>query len=315
MPYLTDLCDNFGMLAPQAKWFLEQKYMTLSPHERELRTYSIIALLGAIETDEMRARFGYYRRAFSIADIIKNGGLYLGDFSLLNNQKFAQDFCSTQIYSQIISEINKREPNDPNDKPVKIVLDELSAILENPAMADEVGKVSPLYRSRKLQLYVVIQALWQLSDKLREQIFSLGNACIFKVASQKEAFEISQEIFEYRPQEIKAHAKTMMAQDMFEPDRGQYLQYANQIQHLPKRQCLIRRYVKEAQMDDYIYWVKQTKEIPHRPEAMSVPEIKAYLLQRDAVRKREALAVVNAKIPPPPQKKKKKRRDHPPKVG
>jgi hypothetical protein len=295
--HLRQLCAKYGHLAPTAKWYLEKKYIPLADYERELRTYTIISLLGAIETDESRARIGYYRRSYSVAEIIKTGGLVLVDGSRLNNQLFAQHYHFTQVYSLIISEINKREPGDPNNKPVKIVADELAALLENPAMADEVGKISPLYRARKLQLYVVIQALWQLSEKLREQIWSLGNIVSFQVLNFEEAYKVAQQVFPYQPAVIKAPGKTMTSQDLYESDRGQYLQYTNQIQHFKHRECIVRRYLKEAKMDDYTYWVKKTKDIPQRPEVMTVPEIKDYLLRTRGLRVREALAVVNQRIP------------------
>jgi hypothetical protein len=80
--------------------------------------------------------------------------------SKLINQRNTQHYLFTQAYSLIMAEINKRRPGNPEDEPVALVMDEVYSLLSIPGMAEEIGMISPLYRSRKLELYVVIQALW-----------------------------------------------------------------------------------------------------------------------------------------------------------
>ena len=73
-----------------------------------------------------------------------------------------------------MQEINKRRPADPNDLPVSLVLDEVYSLLRIPGMADEIASLSPQYRSRKLQLYIVLQELAQVSRELLPHHLEFG---------------------------------------------------------------------------------------------------------------------------------------------
>jgi hypothetical protein len=139
-----------------------------------------------------------------------------------------------------MNEINKHTPGDPKDKPVALVIDEVYSLLSIPGMAEEVGMLSPLYRSRKLELYIVLQALSQLAPTLRQQIWSIGNIVSFAVSNFEEAYELAQQIFAYRPDTVKLDPKTDTQQPMLEADRGQYLQIAN-LQRMQHRECIMRR--------------------------------------------------------------------------
>jgi type IV secretory pathway TraG/TraD family ATPase VirD4 len=61
-------------------------------------------------------------------------------------------------------------------------------------MAEEVGMLSPLYRSRKLELYVVLQSLSQLAKPLDEQIWSLGNKVVFAIENKNKAEEVAHQL-------------------------------------------------------------------------------------------------------------------------
>ena len=80
---------------------------------------------------------------------------------------------------------------------------------------------------------------------------------------------------------------------MLEPDRGQYLEFANWIQDLDHRQCIMRRYVSEHKRENKIQFVKQTDELPHTPLKMRLQDAKNYLTQQRGVRVRDALEVIN----------------------
>jgi hypothetical protein len=211
----------------------------------------------------------------------------------LINQKNTQHYLFTQVYSMIMSEINKRIPGDPKDQPVALVMDEVYSLLSIPGMAEEIGMLSPLYRSRKLELYIVLQALSQLAPTLREQIWSIGNIVSFAVSNFEEAYELAQQIFSYRPDTVKLQAKTETSQPLVEPDRGQYLQIANQMQRMKHRECLMRRYISEKILDTHVRWIRQTKDIPTNPTDMTVLELKEKLLKELGVRVRDALQVIN----------------------
>lgn len=283
----------YGYKAPEAKWFLERVFLELRPSERELRTYALLALLGAVETPETRARVGFHRPAWTPREAIRNGKMVIINGSRLINQKHAQHYLFTQAYSLIMSEINKRVPNDPKDKPVALVMDEVYSLISIPGMAEEVGTLSPLYRSRKLELYIVLQALSQLALTLKYQIWSIGNIVSFAISNFEEAYEIAQQVFPYDPKTIKLGAKSEAGQPIVEPDRGQYLQMANELQRLKHRECVIRRYISEKELDKHVLWVKKTKEVRNVPKDVTLAEFKGRLLKENGVRVKDALQVVN----------------------
>jgi PAS domain-containing protein len=284
---------TYGYRVPQAKWFLEEVFLNLKQNERELRTFALLALLGAVETPEARARVGYYRPGWTPNEAIKNGKMVLVNGAMLINQRNAQHYLFTQAYSLIMSEINKRQPGNPSDKPVALVMDEVYSLLSIPGMAEEVGMLSPLYRSRKLELYIVLQALSQLAPTLRQQIWSIGNIVSFAVSNFEEAFELAQQIFPYKPDSVKLQPKVDSQQPVVEPDRGQYLRIANSLQRMRHRECIIRRYTSEKILDKKVLWVRKTKEVPTNPTEITVDEYKEMLLKDRGVRVRDALQVIN----------------------
>jgi hypothetical protein len=284
---------KYAHIVPNAKWWLEKVYLELSDTERELRTYALIALLGAIEPQEIRARVGYYRPGWTAKEAIEKGLLVICDGAVLINREMAQHYLFTQVYSLILAEINKRRPGDPHDKPVSLVLDEVYSLLQIPGMAPEISRLSPQYRNRKLKPYVVLQELAQMSDELRPHIWSLGNIVCFGISNHNEAYELAQQLFKYEPTSVKLPAVTENQNPLTEPDRGQYLTIANWIQSLNHRQCIIRRYESEHKRDPYVRYVERTKETQFNGPNVALDEIKEKLLRERGVRVREALEVIN----------------------
>ena len=292
LPLLRQAVAKYGYKIPEAKWFFEKAFFSLKENERELRTYAILALLGVIETPIARAKVGYHRPGWTPREAIRNGFMVIVNGGRLINQRNTQHYLFTQAYSLIMSEMNKRSPADPKDRPVALVMDEVYSLISIPGMAEEVGMLAPLYRSRKLELYIVLQSLSQLALTLRQQIWSFGNIVSFAISNFEEAYELSQQIFKYDSKTIKLDAKSDAGQPIVETDRGQYLQMANDLQRMTHRECIIRRYQSEKILDKYVLWVKQTKNTPQIPlEAVS--ELKETLLKARAVRVKDALDVIN----------------------
>src|SRR5688572_23280198 len=124
---------------------------------------SLVVILGCIEPREVRARLGYPRPGWTPREAIVKGLLVLVNGANLINQRNTQHYLFTQAYSLIMAEINRRHPGNPADQPVALVMDEVYSLLSIPGMAEEVGMLAPLYRSRKLELYIVLQSLSQLA--------------------------------------------------------------------------------------------------------------------------------------------------------
>lgn len=288
--------NKYGHKVPEAKWFFENVFLQLKFTERELRSYALLAMLGTIEASQVRARIGSHTPGWTPREAIKNGMMVLVNGARLINQRNTQHYLFTQVYSLIMAEINKRTPGNSLDKPVALVMDEVYSLLSIPGMAEEVGMLSPLYRSRKLELYIVLQALSQLADNLKEQIWSIGNIVCFAVSNFDEAYQLAQQIFPYDPQTIKLSAKGEAGQPVIEPDRGQYLQIANEIQRFAHRECVIRRYQSEKVLDKYVLWVKKTKEIADTRINVSVSDMKDRLLRERGVKVIDTLGAINQRI-------------------
>jgi hypothetical protein len=242
LPLLRKMVAKYGYKVPKAKEYFEKEFFSLSPNEKELRTYAIRSLLGPTEAPEIRARLGYCQPRWTPREAIKNGLMVIIDGSRLNNRKPVQHYIFTQVFSLIMAEINKRRPADPKDKPVSLILDEVYSLFKIPSMAPEIAQLAPQYRSRKLQLYIVLQELEQMSEELRPHIWSLGNVVCFGISNFDEAYRIAQQLFKYDPKTVKMDSRSDTGQPIVEPDRGQYLQIANDLQRLAHRECIIRRY-------------------------------------------------------------------------
>lgn len=292
-PLLNRVLAVYGNKSPEAKWFFEKAYLPLKQNEKELRTYAILAMLGTIETPEIRARVGSYQPGWTPREAIRGGMMVLVNGSRLINQRNAQHYLFTQVYSLIMSEINKRHPGNPSDRPVALVMDEVYSLLSIPGMAEEVGMLAPLYRSRKVELYIVLQSLSQLALNLQKQIWSIGNIVCFAVSNFEEAYEISQQLFPYDPKIIKVAAKSNTQQPIIEPDRGQYLQSANELQRMNHRECVVRRYISEQVLDSYTRWVRRTKNVSAAAGPMAIYELKNRLLRERGIRVADALNIIN----------------------
>jgi hypothetical protein len=166
-------------------------------------------------------------------------------------------------------------------------------LIRVPGMAEEIGRISPQYRSRGLQLILIIQAMWQLAENFREQIWSLGNVVCFSVDDFNEAYEVAHQLFEYDPRQTKLPPAHQSGQPILELDRGQFLTAANWLQHLKHRECVLKRYLSEAEEDPFVAYIEQTSERPNRPLSGSLLAIKQRLLRRRAIPIRDALEVVN----------------------
>ncbi|HWQ04620.1 MAG TPA: type IV secretory system conjugative DNA transfer family protein [Longilinea sp.] len=283
--------NRFGYKVPEAKYFIEKIFLPLKPSERELRSYALLSLLGTIEPKEARARVGYYRPGWTPREAIDKGMMVIVNGANMINQRNSQHYLFTQVYSVIMQEVNKRTPGNPEDKPVSLVMDEVYSLIGIPSMAEEIGMISPLYRSRKLQLFVVLQSLSQLAKPLDDQIWSLGNKVVFALENKDEAEKVAHQLFKYDPRYLKQAARINSQNPITEPEHGQDRLIADWIQSFGFRECLMRRYVSEREPEGIIRYVSRTRENPNW--TVNLSEIKEGLLQARAIRVREALEIIN----------------------
>ena len=302
MDLITDLyllekaVNEFGGYAIAAKKYFKKQYIpkdVMPPHEKELTTRALRYLLGKIDSREVRASLGYYKPGYTEKEADEKGLLVLIDAHRLINQPAAQHYLIMQRFSQIMAWINKRETDDPNLKPITIALDETYPVLKIPGMAAELGMISPVYRSRKVQLMVIIQALWQLDEQLAKQIWTLGNVVSFGVSNSDEAQEIAKQLFKYDPKYVKNAPKTEYQNPTTENVLGQDRLTADWIQNLKARELIMRRYINEQKKEDGVQFVRKTAEYPKNPPYVSLRDVKDYLLRRRTIPVRDALKVIS----------------------
>lgn len=294
---LRKVLAKYGAKIPETNWFFNNEYLSqdIKSSEREMRTYALRSLLNLTDIREIKARLGYYRPGWTPREAIEGGKIVIIDGAKLIGQEQTQHYLFTQVFSLIMAEIKRRRPADPNDKPVSLILDEVYSLLSIPGMAVELSQLSPQYRSRKLQLYIVLQELAQMSEELRPHIWSLGNVVCFAMANFNEAYEIAQQLFKYNPRMQKLPAIDSGHQPIVETDRGQYLEIGNWIQRLKRRECIIRRHISESKMEDRVLHVLETKTglIANQDTKSDLDSLKDALLREKGIRVRDALEIIN----------------------
>ena len=278
---------------PSAHWFFKHDFLGTDEKEQARRVHALVSVLDRLETPEVRARLGYHKPAWTPAEAIRKGQIVLFNGQRLNDEDKAKGYLFRQVYSIIIAQINKRTPHDPSDRDVALVLDETKQLLSLPSMATELSELSPQYRSRKLQFYVVLQNLAQLSEDLRPHIWSLGNIVCFSVFDHDDAYTLARQLFPYVPDMVKLEAKTTTQQNITEPAQGQYLLIANHIRAMQNRECVIRRQISESKAEKYMFWIKRTMDAKKNATFQELVDVKEAMLKARGVTLREALTEIN----------------------
>ena len=298
MPLLEKAISKFGTRCPDAAWYFRREYLPkdiMKGTEKELSSRALRYMFGKTSGISTRATLGYYKPTVTPKEVTEKGLLYIIDAHLMNNLPEAQHYLLMQQFSQIMSWINKREV-DADDPPAMIAFDETYTILKIPGMAEWLGMVSPIYRSRKIQLLIIIQALWQLDEQLAKQIWTLGNIVSFAVSNSNEAEEIAKQLFKYNPISVKQQALTPYQNPTTEPVAGQNRIYADWIQSLQARQMIMRRYITEQKREEYVQFVNKTADTPIAPLNISLPDLKEYLINSRGVSVRDALEEINKRM-------------------
>ena len=292
---LRKLITKYGSKVPETAWYLNREYLSqdIKASERELRTYALRSVLNITDIREVKARLGYYHPGWTPKEAIEKGKLVIVDGAKLIDQTASQYYLFTQAFSLIMAEIKHRRPTNPDDEPVSLVLDEVRSLMAIPGMANELSSLAPQYRSRKLQLYIVMQELSQMSDELRPHIWSLGNIVSFAMSNFDEAYEIAQQLFRYEPLLERIPAGNTRQRPIMENDRGQSLIIANWLQQLKKRECVMRRMVTEQERDALVRHVPQTMNVTISNNQALLNELKDELMRKRGVRIHDALELIN----------------------
>lgn len=292
---LATAVKRYGGRVPAAKWYLENELLRkdITTTGREARTTALMGELNMLESRALRARFGYARPTITDREIIEQGKIYLLSGERLTNQPKAAGLTFWDRFSSLRAIVNRRTPHNPHDKAILLVIDEVYRLFEIEGMAKAIGEISTYYRNRKFMLMMIIQAYWQLSATLQESIWNLGNQVTFAMDNFNDAYKFGQQMVQYNPKQQKLPPKTSAFQPVIEPDRGQYLTFANWLQNLNARQVVMRRYRNEQEKEPFLHFVEKTQEKPQGILPRPLPEVKESLLQKHAMPVSEALKQVN----------------------
>lgn len=292
---LATAVKRFGGKVPEAKWYLEKELLrkNITPTGMEARTTALVSELNVLEPRPLRARYGYAHPTITEQEIIDQGKIYLLSGERLTNQPKAAALVFWEAFSSLRAIINRRSPHDPNDKPILLAIDEVYRLFEIEGMAKAIGEISTYYRSRLFMLIIIIQAYWQLSPTLQESIWNLGTHASFAMDNFNDSYKFGQQMIKYNPKQEKLPPKSSGFQPVIEPDRGQYLTFANWLQNLNARQIVMRRYRNEQEKEPFIHFVEKTQERPKVVLPAPLAEIKESLLQRHSISVSEALKQVN----------------------
>lgn len=306
--WLSTLFRVYKAKIPEAtREVLTKRLINVGGKEEELRTYAMNQILAAIQSPYALPRLGYNKPGWTPREAIKNGYMVLVNGQRLIRQDAVQHYLFTQIHSLIMDEVSMRDPSSGGYEPIKIVLDEVLSFLQNPGMGDELSKISTQYRNRKVELYIIAQALWQFNDLMKEAVWNLGNVVCFAVENVNEAEEIGKQLIRYNPRLEKLPPKTSTQNPTTEPSLGQESIYANRIQNLRPRECLIKRFETEQQKDPWISHVRMIPAIGQGNEKESVQAIKDRLLKERGKPIHEIMQTIEGRVLP-----KDKPKDKPP---
>jgi hypothetical protein len=307
---LARVINDYGSLSSSAKWFLD-RYRKMKADEAEKRILGLLAVLDDIEAPEIYPRVGYHRPSYTFAKLLREGGILLVNLHRVNTQDRTLALIVTQIISHLMQEVQKRTPNNPNDNRVIFSVDELPTVLGLSNIQDAIKKMGSYMRSRKLSSILIAQDVSQFPIELRPHIWNYGSVTIFKLRNSDSAYEAAQQMFPYIPNTVKAQSKSPNGQDIYEPDRGQYLQIANMIREMKHRECIQRRQISEKESEKYIQWVEKTKEATFTATDREVQELKDYLLRLHGFRVDEVIASIKRRINEP----KKVEQEKPPTIN
>jgi hypothetical protein len=254
--------EKYGQQVPGAAYYLKNEIMKpLAPASKESRIGALLTALRVIETEHLRAMYGFSRPGITYREIIDRGLIYLVSGEKLGDLDEAQAWIFWNEFASLRAVINQRIPDDDREKPVLLIIDEVYRLFEIKGMAKALGQISTYFRSRKLMPVIILQAFWQLDKLLQEQYWNLGNLMTFQMDNFNDAYKLAQQLFPYSARETKYDAPSDRSNPLAKTDREQYLEEANWIQRLGKRRVLMRRYIDEQNKEDFVAFVNKTKDV------------------------------------------------------
>jgi hypothetical protein len=122
---------KYGSRVPNASFYLENEVMgSRSPASKESRRGSLIVALNVLETNYMRARYGWPTPGITYKEIIDEGLIYLVSGEMLGNQGKDKAWIFWDEFASLRALIQKRIPDNPDDELVLLLIDEALKVVQ-----------------------------------------------------------------------------------------------------------------------------------------------------------------------------------------
>jgi hypothetical protein len=291
--------NQYGRKVGKAFEYFTKRFTGKENLDKEL-AHSLVDILEVIKSQRIRARVGYTTPGWTPNEAIQKGLVVLCDGSGLNNHHMQKDYAYLQLFHLVLDELNKRNPSAPGNQPVNWVLDEVYTFTETPSVARVLAHLPSEYRSRKLQLFLVLQSLKQLAGEedgkkgLEDVFFSFGNMVVFSLLDIEDCFEIVRNFFPFEPGTVKVPARREDQHDIMENRDEQLAVRAYKLQHLSQRECYVRRFINEAKMDKVIH-IGRTREIKLSATHEDIEKLKDSLMAKRGVKLETAKEIINGR--------------------
>jgi hypothetical protein len=278
---------QFGGRVGKANEYFAIHYTGKEKLDKEL-AHALVDVLDVIKSRRIRARVGCPTPGWTPSEAVRKGLVIACDGSGLNNNHSQKDYAFLQLFHLVLDEINKRVPSAPGYHPINWVMDEVYTFTETPSVARILAHLPSEYRSRKLQLFLVIQSFKQLAGEengkkgLEDVFFSFGNMAVFSLLDIEDCFTGVKNLFPFDPQLVKVPARHEGQHDIMENRDEQLAVRAYQLQQLSQRECYVRRFVNEARMDRIIH-IGRTREVHLSATHEDVENLKDELMRERGV--------------------------------
>jgi len=262
--------------------------------------HALADVLDVLKSRRIRARVGYSRPGWTPAEAIRKGLVVSCDGSGLTNNHKQKDYAYLQLFHLVMDEINKRVPSAPGYHPINWVMDEVYTFTETPSVSRMLAHLPSEYRSRKLQLFLVIQSLKQLAGEengmkgLEDVFFSFGNMVVFSLLDIDDCFVVVKNLIPFDPQLVKVPSRHEGQHDIMENRDEQLAVRAYQLQSLAQRECYVRRFVDEARMDRVMHFGR-TREVRLTATHQDVERLKDKLMLERGVSLAEAEKLIGGR--------------------
>ena len=210
---------------PAVRFFLNE-YPRIPEHERRSLALTLRTKLARFTLNpNLKAMFGASTPGIDWDEVVRDSKLVILDFQDIRNDddlRFKMRWCFSHVWEYIKQRENGR------DKPISIILDELSYLLSMKAGSDDLlaadldNFINKDMRYRNVWLTAAHQELYQIpSDRIRKTLLSMGTQILGATSDPEAVRTIAETYFEYDPDWVKkvVSHKAVIQEQLSENDR------------------------------------------------------------------------------------------------